>query len=156
MTPSPLHRQDFDHPHRLPPKAISDRGSCGDPRLVPDTSIFFADEGPKRSWKKLQEARLICRGCPVRQECQSYGILANEPFGVWGALDRFDRAQLLGRKPQKLAGERTLRPVVSTELACDSSTCSGKVPLELSFVNLTPAGLRYCEHCFTVCCGTCL
>jgi WhiB family transcriptional regulator, redox-sensing transcriptional regulator len=40
------------------------------------------------------EARSICAMCPVRNQCLAYSVLADEPFGVWGGLDRHERHAL--------------------------------------------------------------
>jgi hypothetical protein len=37
------------------------------------------------------DAKLICDFCPVKVLCAEYAILANEPFGIWGATSAADR-----------------------------------------------------------------
>lgn len=54
-----------------------DRGAChGQPELV---ALFFSDVADEQD-----EARAICHGCPVRQECYWSAIERKEPVGVWG------------------------------------------------------------------------
>lgn len=38
-------------------------------------------------------ARRICGSCPVREECQDYGIARNEP-GIWGGLNIKERRRV--------------------------------------------------------------
>jgi hypothetical protein len=37
------------------------------------------------------DAKLICDFCPVKVLCAEYAILAEEPFGIWGATSAADR-----------------------------------------------------------------
>lgn len=39
--------------------------------------MFFEPSGYAR-------AKLVCRDCPVRQQCLDYAVRANEQYGVWG------------------------------------------------------------------------
>jgi WhiB family redox-sensing transcriptional regulator len=36
-------------------------------------------------------AKLLCKSCPVLNECRAYVLAAGEPFGVWGALTPKER-----------------------------------------------------------------
>jgi WhiB family redox-sensing transcriptional regulator len=52
-----------------------------------------------------QEAVRKCGGCPVRQDCQAYGLAGREEYGVFGGLSPSDRDRLLRA--------RLLRPSVA-------------------------------------------
>ena len=54
-----------------------------------DPEAFFPEKGGSN-----QEAKSICRKCPVRLECLEYALNNNEKFGVWGGLDERERARL--------------------------------------------------------------
>lgn len=135
-----------DHPLRTPPHSIQERGACKD---YPRPDVFFNDDSAKPGAavrRSVREARLVCAGCPVRQECLDYSIRADEPFGVWGGLDRWDRMHLLGKKPTRFS-EKLHRPLVTSSLPCDSSTCSNTLPYQLASTLLSSSGDRYCESC---------
>jgi WhiB family transcriptional regulator, redox-sensing transcriptional regulator len=57
-----------------------------------DPDIFFSD-----SVGQIEQAKDICRECPVQKECLSYALQMREEFGVWGGLDRDERRRLLRR-----------------------------------------------------------
>ena len=52
------------------------------------TAVFFLDKG-----QPATEAKLICAGCPVRQECLDYAIAKREVRGIWGGLTPVERRQ---------------------------------------------------------------
>lgn len=43
--------------------------------------------------KETNEAKAICRSCPVREECLEYS-LRWEPWGIWGGYDERERAEM--------------------------------------------------------------
>jgi WhiB family redox-sensing transcriptional regulator len=76
-----------------------------DPRMFPnancrevDSDLFFPVHGESSS-----EAKEVCRGCVVREECLEYALQNGEKFGIWGGLSererrRVRRQRLLSRK----------------------------------------------------------
>ncbi len=36
--------------------------------------------------RRKQEARSLCRDCPVRDECRAHAVATGEPAGIWGGL----------------------------------------------------------------------
>lgn len=44
----------------------------------------------------IEDAKAICRRCPVAAECLSTALDRREPEGVWGGLSAKERAQLAG------------------------------------------------------------
>lgn len=56
------------------------RAACRD---HPDPDVFFPEVGEK---SKREEAKLICRGCPVRRECGQYASERGPVHGVWGGV----------------------------------------------------------------------
>jgi WhiB family transcriptional regulator, redox-sensing transcriptional regulator len=59
-----------------------DRARCTGAGL----ELFFPDGGDTR------RAKAFCAGCPVWGECLAYGL--DEDHGVWGGLNRAERARL--------------------------------------------------------------
>jgi WhiB family transcriptional regulator, redox-sensing transcriptional regulator len=70
--------------------AWQDRARCAGVGL----ELFFPDGGDTR------RAKAFCAGCPVWWECLAYGL--EEDHGVWGGLNRAERARLR-RLRQRLA-----------------------------------------------------
>ncbi|MER6400480.1 MULTISPECIES: WhiB family transcriptional regulator [unclassified Kitasatospora] len=69
-----------------------------------DTALFFHPFGERGQAHddREEQAKRICRGCPVREECLRHALEVREPYGVWGGLSETERADLLGpvRSPQ--------------------------------------------------------
>lgn len=42
-------------------------------------------------WHTIVAAKRICDACPVSAECLAWAIEGDEPWGVWGGLDRHER-----------------------------------------------------------------
>jgi WhiB family redox-sensing transcriptional regulator len=66
-----------------------------------DTSLFFAPNFfEKRHEKERREtqAKAICAGCEVRDDCLEYALRIRETHGIWGGLNEFERRQLLRRR----------------------------------------------------------
>ena len=53
----------------------------------PDT--FFPEKGGS-----TREAKRICSGCPVREECLEYALANDERFGIWGGMSERERRRL--------------------------------------------------------------
>jgi WhiB family redox-sensing transcriptional regulator len=53
----------------------------------PDT--FFPEKGGS-----TREAKRICTGCPVRDECLEFALSNDERFGIWGGLSERERRKL--------------------------------------------------------------
>ena len=60
-----------------------------------DTSIFFPERGQQ---KKVQVAKRICSGCPVRGECLDYALnelpSEQERVGIWGGTTCDERRSI--------------------------------------------------------------
>ena len=41
-----------------------------------------------------REAKRICTGCPVRDECLEFALANDERFGIWGGLSERERRKL--------------------------------------------------------------
>jgi WhiB family redox-sensing transcriptional regulator len=47
-----------------------------------------------------QQAKLVCRSCPVRSECLAHALDTRTEFGVWGGLTERERRQWLRDHPE--------------------------------------------------------
>ena len=57
-----------------------------------EPDLWFADTPDL-----LEEAKLRCSGCPVRQRCLAGALVREELWGVWGG-EIFDRGVVVARK----------------------------------------------------------
>lgn len=46
----------------------------------------------------IEAAKHLCAGCPMRLPCLRDALEKNEPEGVWGGLDQFEREALRRRR----------------------------------------------------------
>lgn len=54
-----------------------------------DPEAFFPEKGGS-----TREAKKICQGCEVRDECLDYALAHDERFGIWGGLSERERRRL--------------------------------------------------------------
>jgi WhiB family redox-sensing transcriptional regulator len=62
-----------------------------------DPDLFFPISaiGPGRA--QTEQAKQVCRSCPVRNPCRDWAMSRAIPYGVWGGLSEHDRATLIRR-----------------------------------------------------------
>lgn len=71
-----------------------------------DTAVFYHPEnerGPSRR-RREQQAKQICRPCPVAANCLSWALTMRESYGVWGGLSVEEREALLADERQAAVG----------------------------------------------------
>jgi WhiB family redox-sensing transcriptional regulator len=72
---------------------------------------------PDKSWQDLElpvsipisspsavptrEAKEVCRGCVVREDCLEYALANGEKFGIWGGMSERERRRI--RRQRALA-----------------------------------------------------
>jgi WhiB family transcriptional regulator, redox-sensing transcriptional regulator len=61
-----------------------------------DPDLFFPERGAS-----TKEAKEVCRGCVVREECLEYALANGEKFGIWGGLSERERRRV--RRARALA-----------------------------------------------------
>jgi len=54
-----------------------------------DPDLFFPECGAS-----TREAKEVCRGCVVRDECLEYALENGEKFGIWGGMSERERRRL--------------------------------------------------------------
>ena len=57
--------------------------------LQADPDTFFPEKGGS-----TREAKRICSGCPVRDECLDFALANDERFGIWGGMSERERRRL--------------------------------------------------------------
>ena len=75
-----------------------------------DTELFFHPEGERGSTRRRRaaNAKAICATCPVIEQCRSYALAAQEPYGIWGGMTEEERREEIrssgrGRRVSKRA-----------------------------------------------------
>jgi WhiB family transcriptional regulator, redox-sensing transcriptional regulator len=63
-----------------------------------DPEAFFPDKGGS-----TREAKLVCRGCPVRGDCLEYALANEERFGIWGGLSERERRRVRQQRRMPLS-----------------------------------------------------
>lgn len=53
--------------------------------------LWFAEKG---DWATTIRAKLVCRRCPVREQCLSFALENGETHGVWGGMTPDQRKTL--------------------------------------------------------------
>ncbi len=54
-----------------------------------DPDLFFPERG-----SSTREAKEVCRGCVVRQDCLEFAIANGEKFGIWGGMSERERRRV--------------------------------------------------------------
>lgn len=72
-------------------RSWQDRANC----LGVDPDLFFPERGAS-----TREAKEVCRGCEVRQQCLDYALENGEKFGIWGGLSERERRRLRRQRAQ--------------------------------------------------------
>ena len=80
------------HRFELRGRACEVQGTC----LGVHRDLFFPERGAS-----TREAKGVCRGCVVREECLEYALVNGEKFGIWGGLSERERRRI--RRQRTLA-----------------------------------------------------
>lgn len=54
-----------------------------------DPDLFFPERGAS-----TREAKGVCQGCVVREDCLEYALANSEKFGIWGGMSERERRRL--------------------------------------------------------------
>lgn len=65
-----------------------------------DPDLFFPERGAS-----TREAKEVCRGCVVREDCLEFALQNSEKFGIWGGMSERERRRI--RRQRALERERT-------------------------------------------------
>lgn len=88
-----MSNQETDHPTN----SWQDLANC----LGVDPDLFFPERGAS-----TKEAKEVCRGCVVREDCLEYALANGEKFGIWGGLSERERRRI--RRQRALARRAAL------------------------------------------------
>ncbi|MFI1293366.1 WhiB family transcriptional regulator [Streptomyces sp. NPDC020792] len=78
---------------------VRPRQACADE----DPELFFpiGDSGP--ALLQIEEAKAVCRRCPLMESCLQDALERSEAFGVWGGTDEGERRRLKRRAARRRA-----------------------------------------------------
>lgn len=84
------------------PRLSGDEPACT-PELLPigvSRDDFFHEGNSNADAMKRNNARKVCRSCPIQEKCLKDAVERGEPHGIFGGLDERER-----RNPQRVAME---------------------------------------------------
>jgi WhiB family redox-sensing transcriptional regulator len=67
-----------------------------------DPDLFFPERGAS-----TREAKEVCRGCVVREDCLEHALSNGEKFGIWGGLSERERRRIRRRRALERRGADT-------------------------------------------------
>ena len=60
-----------------------------------DPDLFFPERGAS-----TKDAKAVCQGCIVREDCLEYALTNREKFGIWGGLSERERRRIRRERAQ--------------------------------------------------------
>lgn len=90
-------------------KGWQDFANC----LGVDPDLFFPERGAS-----TREAKEVCKGCVVREDCLEYALANGEKFGIWGGLSERERRRIRRQRAQ------ARRTALEVEATSDSATAT--------------------------------
>lgn len=72
-----------------------------------DPELFFpiGDTGPARM--QVEQAKNVCKRCPVTEECLRWALESGQDSGVWGGMSESERREL--KRRGKITSPQTLQ-----------------------------------------------
>lgn len=61
---------------------------------------FYPDVGA-RGFQDAMYAKQLCSGCPIIQQCLTFAVKTDEPYGVWGGMTPNERRAFSGLKRRR-------------------------------------------------------
>ena len=59
-----------------------------------DPHLFFPVGSTGDAIGHIEEAKAVCRSCPVRELCLQFAFETNQEAGIWGGTDEDERRRL--------------------------------------------------------------
>jgi WhiB family redox-sensing transcriptional regulator len=78
-------------------------GACTQDGVDPELFFPVGTTGP--ALVQVEQARAVCRGCPVAGQCLSWALDAGERHGVWGGLFEDELAAVRRVRAQRVRTE---------------------------------------------------
>jgi len=68
-----------------------------------DPELFFPIGNTGPALLQIEEAKSVCRRCPVREDCLQFALESGQDAGVWGGLSEDERRALKRRNARARA-----------------------------------------------------
>lgn len=81
-----------------------------------DPDLFFPERGASQ-----KEAKAVCKGCVVREDCLEYALANGEKFGIWGGLSERERRRIRRQRALARAQQRTALKHDRSDAAVESA-----------------------------------
>ncbi|MBB1254629.1 WhiB family transcriptional regulator [Streptomyces sp. OF3] len=78
-----------------------------------DPELFFPIGNTGPALMQIEEAKSVCRRCPVREQCLAWALDTNESTGVWGGLSEDERRRLKRRAARRQSAAGRVRRVTA-------------------------------------------
>ena len=75
-----------------------------------DPDLFFPERGAS-----TREAKEVCRGCVVREDCLEFALQNGEKFGIWGGMSERERRRIRRQRALARAAAASAEPVVLSQ-----------------------------------------
>ena len=67
-----------------------------------DPELFFPTGNKGPALMQIEEAKAVCRECPVIDTCLKWALDTGQDFGVWGGLSEDERKAVKRREARRL------------------------------------------------------
>lgn len=71
-----------------------------------DPELFFPVGSSGPALLQIEEAKAVCRRCPVSEQCLAWALGTGQDAGVWGGMDEDQRRALKRRTARHTPGRR--------------------------------------------------
>ncbi|MBV9094461.1 MAG: WhiB family transcriptional regulator [Streptosporangiaceae bacterium] len=87
---------------------MTETGSSGNWRMMgaclsADPDLFFPISAAGPALRQTEQAKAICSGCRVRQECLQFALSHDQLYGIWGGTTPDDRQRYRRRQRRRAA-----------------------------------------------------
>jgi len=66
-----------------------------------DPELFFPIGTSGPALEQVEQAKAVCRRCPVSEQCLAEALRRREMYGIWGGTTEAERAELIRRRRTK-------------------------------------------------------
>lgn len=80
------------------PAAQPDDWRTNAPCRSEDPELFFPIGTSGPALVQIEQAKAVCRRCPVMERCLQWALETRQDFGVWGGLSEDERLRRSGRR----------------------------------------------------------
>lgn len=77
-----------------------------------DPDLFFPNGKSGPAALQIEEAKAVCRRCPLMDVCREYAIENGENSGVWGGTSEDERQAIWRRRARNRAGQAAVKSKV--------------------------------------------